>query len=136
MIKCSRCLLPETHETIVFDQDGVCNVCLGIEIKNNEINWREKKDQFLNIVENYRGKYDYDCIVPFSGGKDSTFTLLTLMQDYDLKPLVVSFDHGFMRPTVLNNRERTFKMLGVDHLNFRPNWKIVQLLMRESLLYL
>ena len=133
LIKCSRCLLPETHETIVFDQDGVCNVCLGIEIKNNEINWREKKDQFLNIVENYRGKYDYDCIVPFSGCKDSTFTLLTLMQDYDLKPLVVSFDHGFMRPTVLNNRERTFKMLGVDHLNFRPNWKIVQLLMRESL---
>ena len=133
MIKCSRCLLPETHETIFFDEDGVCNVCRGIEIKKNEIDWSQKKHEFSLLLDKYRGKHDYDCIVPFSGGKDSTNTLLTLVKDFGLKPLVVSFDHGFMRPTVLSNREKTFKILGVDHLNFRPNWKIVQSLMRESL---
>ncbi|MCH7593944.1 MAG: N-acetyl sugar amidotransferase [Chloroflexi bacterium] len=130
--RCSRCLLPETHETIIFDEAGVCNVCRNQEIKRS-IDWDAKRVEFEKIIEEYRGKYDYDCIVPFSGGKDSTFTLWALMKEFGLKPLVVSFDHGFMRPQVLANRERTLKELGVDHLNFRPNWRVVQHLMRESL---
>jgi hypothetical protein len=69
--RCSRCLLPETHETIIFDDDGVCNVCLNQDIKHS-IDWDAKRSEFEGIVEEYRGKYDYDCIVPFSGGKDST----------------------------------------------------------------
>ena len=47
--------------------------------------------------------------MPFSGGKDSTFTLYHLVTEFKLKPLVVQFNHGFMRPTVLENNERTFK---------------------------
>lgn len=133
LLRCSKCLLPETHETIVFDEMGVCNVCRGIEVKQTKIDWTAKRREFEELLDQYRDQHDYDCIVPFSGGKDSTFTLYTLVKDFGVKPLVVSFDHGFMRPNVLANRERTFKMLGVDHLNFRPNWKVVQLLMRQSL---
>lgn len=84
------------------------------------------------LIEEYRGKADYDMIVPFSGGKDSTFTLLYLMEEYKVKPLVVQFNHGFMRPNLLQNNERTLKKLGVDSLSFTPNWKIVKRLMRES----
>ena len=29
---------------------------------------------------------------------------------------------------------KTFKKLGVDHISFRPNWKLVQILMKESLI--
>jgi N-acetyl sugar amidotransferase len=132
MQRCTRCLLPETHETILFDAAGVCNVCRNQDIKHS-IDWDAKRTEFEEILDDYRGKYDYDCIVPFSGGKDSTFTLWALMKEFGLRPLVVSFDHGFMRPGVLANRERTMKELGVDHLNFRPNWKVVQHVMRESL---
>jgi N-acetyl sugar amidotransferase len=132
MQRCTRCLLPETHETIIFDDKGVCNACLN-QVQKRGIDWEEKKRKFVELIEQYRGKYDYDCIVPFSGGKDSTFTLWALVKEFNLKPLVVSFDHGFMRPNLLANRERTFKKLGVDHMNFKPNWKIVQLLMRESM---
>ncbi len=130
--RCSRCLLPETHETIVFDDDGVCNVCLNQDTKRS-VDWDSKRADFEKLLDEYRGKYDYDCIVPFSGGKDSTFTLWALVKEWNLKPLVVSFDHGFMRPGVIENRNRTFRILGVDHLNFKPNWKVVQLVMRESL---
>lgn len=130
--RCSRCLLPETHETIVFDSQGVCNVCLNQE-KKRKVDWAAKRREFEELLSQHRGKNDYDCIVPFSGGKDSTFTLWAIVKEFNMKPLAVSFDHGFMRPTVLANRERTFKALGVDHLNFRPNWKVVQLVMRESL---
>jgi N-acetyl sugar amidotransferase len=130
---CARCLLLETHDTIVFDEEGVCNVCRNIEHKQQKVDWAVREQEFRGILDEYRGRYLYDCVVPFSGGKDSTFTLWALITTYRLKPLVVCFDHGFMRPTVLANAERTIRTLGVDFLKFRPNWKIVKKLMLESL---
>ena len=131
--RCARCLLLETHDTLVFDEAGVCNVCRNIEVKQQKVDWAAREREFVAILDEYRGKYAYDCIVPFSGGKDSTFTLWMLVERYRLKPLVVCFDHGFMRPTVLANTERTIRRLGVDFLKFRPNAKVVQKLMVESL---
>lgn len=133
MKKCIKCGLPETYETIEFDKQGICNICLQQDFKKEKINWKFRKDMLDNLIEEHRGKYDYDCIVPFSGGKDSTFTLYYLIKEYNVKPLVVQFNHGFMRPNVLENNERTFRKLGVDVISFRPNWKIVKRLMRESL---
>ena len=132
--RCSRCLLPETHETIVFDSEGVCNVCRGQEIKQAQLNWPAKKKELDELIESYRGKYDYDCIVPFSGGKDSTWTLYYLVKQYQVKPLVVRFDHGFLRPTLQANTQRVLRKLGVDFLHFTPNWKVVQKLMLQSFL--
>jgi N-acetyl sugar amidotransferase len=134
MKHCVSCGLPETYETIEFDVDGVCNICCQQEFKQNKIDWATRKEMFEAMIEEYRGKYDYDCIVPFSGGKDSTFTLYHLVKEYKLKPLVVQFNHGFMRPTLLANNERTFKRLGVDVISFTPNWKVVKRLMREALI--
>jgi N-acetyl sugar amidotransferase len=131
--RCVRCLLPETHETIVFDDEGVCNVCRQIEVKQRLVDWPARERELVALIEEYRGRYSHDCIVPFSGGKDSTFTLYELVTKYKVRPLVVSFDHGFLRPTTLENNERTIKQLGVDFLKFRPSWKVVQKLMRESL---
>lgn len=130
--RCSRCLLPETYETIEFDADGVCNLCRAAEYKKKEIDWDERKRLLGRLIEKHRGKGDYDCIVPYSGGKDSTFQLYYLMKEYGLKPLVVRFNHGFIRSTLEENNQRTLKKLGVDVLEFTPNWKIVKRLMLES----
>ena len=134
MKKCSRCGLPETFETIEFDDLGVCNICNQYDYKVKEIDWKDRKLTLDKIIEENRGKYEYDCIVPFSGGKDSTFTLYYLIKEYSLKPLVVQFNHGFMRPNLLKNNERTFKSLGVDVLTFTPNWKVVKRVMLEALI--
>ena len=134
MMRCAHCGLPETYETIEFDEFGVCNICHQQEFKQGKIDWNERKKMFTELVASFRGKYDYDCIVPFSGGKDSTFTLYHLVKEHKLKPLVVQFNHGFMRPTLLANNERTFKSLGVDVISFTPNWKVVKRLMREALI--
>lgn len=134
MKRCSRCGLPETYETIEFDSFGACNICRQQEFKKDKIDWAERKKMLDALVGEYRGKYDYDCLIPFSGGKDSTFTLYFLMKEYRLKPLVVQFNHGFLRPNLLANNERTFKKLGVDFLSFTPNWKVVKRLMLESLI--
>lgn len=131
--RCTRCTEPETHETIVFDEKGVCNICRAHEFKKEKIDWEGRKRQILALVKQYRGRGSYDCIVPFSGGKDSTFTLWYVVKELGLKPLVVSFDHGFYRPRTLENNERTLRKLGSDFLKFRTDWKIVRKLMLESL---
>jgi len=130
--RCTRCLLPETADTVIFDEQGVCNVCRNQDIKW-QIDWENKKKELDTLIEQYRGVGSYDCIIPFSGGKDSTFTAWYLVTQYKIKPLVVSFDHGFYRPTVLKNRERTLQKLGVDFLSFTPNKKVVKKLMAEAL---
>lgn len=131
---CTACNLPETYETIEFDQDGVCNICRQKEHKDKVIDWSSRKKQLDALIEEYRGRYAYDCIIPFSGGKDSTFTLHYLMSEYKIKPLVVQFNHGFMRERLLQNNERTFKALGVDVISFTPNWQLVKRLMLEALI--
>ncbi len=130
--RCTRCDLPETYETIEYDASGVCNICRGAEHKQQSIDWSERKQLLDKLIAKHRGKAAYDCIVPFSGGKDSTFQLYYLMKEYKLKPLVVRFNHGFMRDTIQQNNQRTFKKLGVDVLEFQPNWHVVKRLMLES----
>lgn len=133
--RCSRCTLPITWETVYFDEDGVCNICKNWDTKQKSTNWEEREKQLLEIFREAKKRHGtYDCVVPFSGGKDSTYTLWAIVKKYGLKPLVVSFDHGFYRPKTLENRTRTFKKLGVDVITFTPNWQIVKKLMLESLI--
>jgi N-acetyl sugar amidotransferase len=134
MKKCIKCGLPETYETIEYDNEGVCNICQQQNFRQGSIDWSARKTMLEDLIEQHRGKNDYDCLVPFSGGKDSTFTLYHLVKEYKLKPLVVQFNHGFMRPGLLENNERTLKKLGVDVISFTPNWKVVKRLMLEALI--
>jgi N-acetyl sugar amidotransferase len=130
---CSRCLMPETAESLTFDEHGVCSVCRQIEYKHSQIDWDERGKALDELLERFRGKGQYDCIVPFSGGKDSTFTLWYLVKVKKLRPLVVRFDHGFLRKNLIDNATRTFRTLGVDVQHFTPNWQVVRKLMFESL---
>jgi len=134
MKNCTSCLLPETHETITFDKKGSCNICNNFKYKSSKVNWKNKKHELNQLIKKFKGKYDYDCIVPFSGGKDSTWTLYYLVKEYNIKPLVVRFDHGFFRPNLEDNVKKISRNLGVDIITFTPNWKVVQKLMLQSLL--
>ncbi len=130
---CSNCVMPETSETLLFSEENKCSVCTQIE-KKNEIDWNKRSDLLDKLINNYKGKYDYDCIVPFSGGKDSTFTLWYLVKEKKLKPLVIRFDHNFYRSNIERNNEKTFSKLGVEYINFKPNFELVKKTMLESLI--
>ena len=121
-MKTCKCLLPETHETIEFNNQGACNICIGQTFKKEALDGVGQKAALDKLIERHRGNYDYDCIVPFSGGKDSTWTLYYLMKEYKIKPLVVRFDHGFMRPNLEENVRKVQRELGVDMISFTPNW--------------
>ena len=89
MKRCNKCGLPETHETISFDKHGVCNICLQHDFKRDKIDWAANKKVLDGLIEEHRGKYDYDCIVPFSGGKDSTYQVIRILE-LGLNPLCVT----------------------------------------------
>lgn len=131
---CKRCVMPETVETLTFDEKGECSICQSHDAKVDAIDWDARKKELDELVAEYKGKYEYDCIVPFSGGKDSTYTLWYLVKEYGLRPLVIRFDHGFFRPNLHANSTRTLQKLGVDSMTFTPNWKVVRRLMLMSLL--
>lgn len=130
--RCSKCMIPETHETILYDENGVCSICRQYEVKREKIDWKAKEKELLDLIDQYRGKYAYDCIIPFSGGKDSTFTVYELVKKYGVKPLVVSYDHHFYRPNTLRNVDRILRKIGADYLKFRTDWHIVKKTMLES----
>jgi len=132
MRKCPKCGLPETFETIELPADGgACNLCVNHDITTG-LPWAERKRELDALIDKYRGRHEYDLILPFSGAKDSTWALYYLMTEYHIKPLVVRVDHGFMRPKMLKNVERTLKKLGADFLSFTPNWKLVKRVMLEA----
>lgn len=133
MKACVKCLTPETHDTIQFDPNGVCSVCSQIEFRDSAIDWNQRRRELDELVAKFRDKGNYDCVVPFSGGKDSTFQAWFIVRELKLKPLIIRFDHWFYRPLVQDNNLRTFKLLGVDVVNFTPNWHVVRELMVESL---
>ncbi len=134
MDRCQACLLPVTHETLQLDDKGICNICRGQTVKGT-IDWASRLNDLDAIVNSHIGKAEYDCIIPFSGGKDSTWTLYYLKQRYpQLRPLVVRFNHGFFRTTVSRNCEKTFRKLGVDVHEFTPSWHVVRALMLQSFL--
>ena len=134
MQRCKQCNLPETHETISFNKKGVCNICENFLNKRTKIDWSLRKKELDDLIQQHRDKSDYDCIIPYSGGKDSTWTVYYLIKEYNIKPLIVRFDHGFFRPNLENNLKKMVRKLGVDVLTFTPNWKVVQKLMLTSFL--
>lgn len=130
---CSKCLMPDTAETLTFDEKGICSVCNQIKNKQ-EIDWTERSRDLDKLLEKHKSKKDkYDCIVPFSGGKDSTFALWYLVTQKKINPLVVRFDHNFLRPTVQKNTQKTLAKLKVDFVDFKPNFDIIKKTMLESL---
>ncbi len=130
---CTACVIPETAESHTFDTKGVCSVCNQIDTKN-KINWKLRELELDKIIDNYKNKSNYDCIVPFSGGKDSTFALWYLVTQKKINPLVVRFDHNFLRNTVQTNTEKTLNKLGVDFINYKPDFTNVKKMMKESLI--
>ncbi|MBO7097242.1 MAG: N-acetyl sugar amidotransferase [Alphaproteobacteria bacterium] len=131
---CTRCILPQTHETVQFDEQGVCNICRQAEKKQHEVDWEARGKMLEKILAKYRNKGEYDCIIPFSGGKDSAFQLWYAVKKLNLKPLVVRYNHWGFRPIVYKNCDKVFKKLGVDVLEFQSNWKVVKALMLQSLI--
>ena len=131
--RCKKCLIPETEQTVTFDENGVCNMCQRAEERDETIDWDARRSELEGILDQYRGKHQYDAIVPFSGGKDSAWTAYVLVKQFNLKVLLVTFDSHFRRPEHLQNIERVVRALGCEHTTMRANDAVIKKTMLESL---
>tara|TARA_B100001123_G_scaffold294291_1_gene328093 strand:+ start:3051 stop:4229 length:1179 start_codon:yes stop_codon:yes gene_type:complete len=120
---CGKCLMPDTRPRIVFDSEGVCNACRHAADKK-DIDWDARRQEFLDLVEKFRPRDSaYDCVVPWSGGKDSSAIAHRLKFEFNLNPLLVTFSPLLPNKVGLHNREELLK-LGFDHVFVRPNQKV------------
>ncbi|MBM3492344.1 MAG: N-acetyl sugar amidotransferase [Alphaproteobacteria bacterium] len=126
---CTRCLMPDSRPRIVFDGEGVCNACRNAEEKAR-IDWAARRAEFLELIRRYRGTGPYDCVVPWSGGKDSSAIAHKLKFEFGLNPLLVTFSPLLPNEVGVANREAMLQ-LGFDHLLVRPNQKVSRHLARR-----
>lgn len=111
--RCSKCLLPETFPFVEFDEQGVCNYCRNYKPKHN----LKTIDEFKSVVEPFRSKNGKsDCIVPFSGGRDSTYTLHIVKKDLGLNPIAFTYDWGMVTDLARRNIARVCGKLGVENI--------------------
>jgi len=131
---CARCCVPETQKGIQFDEMGICQACQSSEQKIH-INWVEREKKLRDILEEAKSKAgnNYDCIVPISGGKDSTFQLHVLTRVYDMKPLAVTFSHNWWSETGWYNLQNALETFNVDHIIFTPNRGLINRLAKRSI---
>ena len=91
IFSCKKCLMPSSRPRITFDKNQICNGCKTNETKK-KIDWSNRKKEFLDICDKYRSKNgNYDCIVPWSGGKDSSSIAYKLKFEFNMNPLLVTF---------------------------------------------
>ena len=112
--------MPDTKPDLCLDDAGICNACRNYENRSN-VNWDERYKELLVILDKYRRtKGDHwDCIVPVSGGKDSTYQVIRMLQ-LGLNPLCVTSTTCDLSIIGRQNIEN-IKRLGVDYVEISPN---------------
>lgn len=137
MRRCVRCILPEGYPGISFREDGVCCYCIADALmadRKAKVREHLRLEFERAIVDAKRTAPQYDCLLCYSGGKDSTFLLHLLKTKYDLNVLAYTVDNGFISPRALHNAGLVVSALGVDHFVFRPRADFMKRVYRETLL--
>lgn len=117
---CKKCVMPSTKPDLYIDQAGVCNACRSFDARK-EVDWITRRVDLQNILNKYRRPdgSNWECIVPVSGGKDSTFQVVQILQ-LGLNPLCVTATTCDLTEVGRRNIEN-IKKLGVDYIEMSPN---------------
>lgn len=130
---CKICLYPDTKPGLGFDENGVCDACKYVGLKES-IDWKKRYEELKDLLEKYKSKDGnrYDCIIPVSGGKDSTYQTYVIKKEFGLNPLVVNFHPHDLTEIGRKNLEN-LKQIGVDCIEFSANPEIYNKLSRFGL---
>lgn len=117
---CTHCVMPDTKPDLQLDEQGICSACQSY-FRRKEVDWDARYQELLMILEKYRHRdgSNWDCIVPVSGGKDSTYQVVRMLQ-LGLNPLCVTSSTCDLSVIGRKNIEN-IKQLGVDYIEVSPN---------------
>jgi len=115
---CNKCVLPNTRPNLQFNIDGICSACINHQKKN--INWKKRYDILKKLVKKIKNKKrNFDCLIPVSGGKDSTWQV-HVAQKLGLKCLTYTYK-PFDRTKIGSKNLKNLISLGVDHIDWTLN---------------
>jgi hypothetical protein len=110
--RCTRCVLPETMPFIAFDEHGVCNYCLTYKPRNHP----RPKEELFELIKPFRRTSGDEVLVPFSGGRDSSYGLHLIIHELKLKPVTYTYDWGMVTDLGRRNVSRMSAKLGVENI--------------------
>lgn len=130
---CSRCILPDTRPALQIGPDGVCSACRAHTERRQSVDWPRREKEFKALVESVRRRTGrgYDCVIPVSGGKDSTWQVVVALQ-HGLNPLAVTWKPPARTEIGRQNLENLIR-LGVDHIDFQINPEVERKFLLKSL---
>lgn len=118
---CVNCLLPDTKPDLSIDNNGICSACTAF-INREKIDWEKREAEFRSVLKRYKSNNRWDCIVPVSGGKDSTAQVLKMLE-LGVNPLCITSTTCDLSEIGRRNLQNIGN-LGVDHVEYSPNPKI------------
>lgn len=122
---CKKCVNPVSSVAMSFNENHICSACeyhAAYQTISDE-EWNNRKKIFEKILDENKSDSNYDCIIPVSGGKDSYFQTHKIVKEYNLKPLLVTYDGNNYLPEGIINRDRMRHLFDADHLVFGPSVK-------------
>ena len=119
--------------TLNINNDGICDACKQSEIKE-KIDWSKREEELLKLLDKHR-KNDgsYDCIIPGSGGKDSSFQAHILKYKYGMNPLTITWPPILYTDYGYRNFKNWLDIGGFDNISFNRNGKVMKLLTKLSI---
>lgn len=128
---CTNCILPDTRPNLAIEDDGICNACHSWSDKKFAIDWETRHNDLLSLIQGVKSKNaPWDCVIPVSGGKDSTWQVIKALE-YGLKPLCVTWRTPARNTLGQKNLDNLIN-LGVDHIDFTINPKVEKRLTIET----
>ncbi|KKU26261.1 MAG: N-acetyl sugar amidotransferase [Microgenomates group bacterium GW2011_GWA2_46_16] len=117
---CVQCVMPDTKPDLIFDKEGVCSACRSYQNRST-VGWVKREIELKKLLNKYQSKKNsqWDCIIPVSGGKDSTYQVIRMLE-YGMHPLCVTGTTCDLSDIGRKNIQN-IKNLGVDYLEFSPN---------------
>ncbi len=132
MERCSICTLPANHPRAELDEQKVCKSCRDKVVQEKKQNIFKDEDHLIAALKPFKGVgKKYDVVVPLSGGVDSSFALIRIVEKFGLKPLVFHNDHGFEDAVATENVRKLCASLDVDLLLWQHDFNFMKTLWRH-----
>ena len=112
---CVRCGLPSNYPAASFDDAGVCHLCRSYDaIKDQAREYFRTFDDLRAVFAASAAarRTTFDCLMLYSGGKDSTYALCRLV-DAGYSVRAFTLDNGFLSASARDNINRVTARLGV-----------------------
>lgn len=118
---CKKCVYPSSSAIpLCFNEDGICSGCL-VGTEKHEIDWDERLEWLIELVEPYRRSTGPECVIGVSGGKDSYWQTHYVIEKLNLKPVLVTYNGNNYLDVGWRNLMRMRKVFNCDHHIFQPS---------------